>query len=176
MNKPTPAQSGYTLPVFACASAIAAVETLLTGNCPDSVQVELLAPAITAEIPIDQGSLVDNQRALAITHSEPGDNLDLTRHTPIWAQGEFTDGQGELIIQGGEGIGRQIHRGGEAAIYGYAQRLLHHHLEPYLVREKNLVITLILPAGEHWPAVHPTPPLGLWKVYPFWVPAALPNP
>lgn len=148
MDKPAPAQSGYTLPVFACAGAIAAVETLLTGNCPASVKVALLEPAVTAEIAIDQGSLLSNQRALAITRSEPGDNLDLTRHTPIWAEVEFTPGQGKLIVKGGEGIGKQINREGQAAIYNYAQRLLHNHLEPYLEPEKNLVVTLILPAGR----------------------------
>ncbi|QUS61069.1 cobalt-precorrin-5B (C(1))-methyltransferase CbiD [Synechocystis sp. PCC 7338] len=142
------AQSGYTLPVFACASAIAAVETLLTGNCPDVVALELLEPAITAEITIEQGALLGQHRALAISRSEPGNNLDLTRHTPVWAEVEFTPGEGKLIIQGGEGIGKQLDREGQAAIYSYAQRLLHHHLQPRINEDQNLAVTLILPLGR----------------------------
>lgn len=134
--------------MFACAAAIAAVETLLTGNCPDVVRLDLLEPAVIAEIPVEQGALLDNQRALAITRSEPGDNLDLTRHTPVWAEVAFTPGRGELIIKGGEGIGKQINKNDEAAIYSYAQRLLGQHLQPYLDGEHNLTVTLILPFGR----------------------------
>lgn len=148
MSQSISAQSGYTLPVFACASAIAAVETLLTGNCPDVVALELLEPAITVEITIEQGALLGEHRALAITRSEPGNNLDLTRHTPVWAEVEFAPGEGKLIIQGGEGIGKQLDREGQAAIYSYAQRLLRHHLQTYIDGDQNLTVTLILPLGR----------------------------
>ncbi|WLT39885.1 cobalt-precorrin-5B (C(1))-methyltransferase CbiD [Synechocystis sp. B12] len=148
MSQSISAQSGYTLPVFACASAIAAVETLLTSNCPDSVTLELLEPARTAEIAIEQGALLGHHRALAITRSEPGNNLDLTRHTPVWAEVEFTPGEGKLIIQGGEGIGKQLDGEGQAAIYSYAQRLLRHHLQPYISGDQTLMVSLILPLGR----------------------------
>lgn len=80
---PTP-QAGYTLPVFACAAAIAALRHLYQDSSP-AVPVDLLNPAQTVEIAIEQVARLTPTSALAITRSDPGDNLDLTRHTPIWA-------------------------------------------------------------------------------------------
>jgi cobalt-precorrin-5B (C1)-methyltransferase len=146
-----PAQSGYTLPVFACAAAVAAVQ-LLNRQQPSptisTVQIELLEPAITAPIPIEQAALLSATDALAITRSQPGDNLDLTRNTPVWAHAQYTPGEETLRIRGGEGIGQQAERNYQPAIYQYAQRLLQHHLTPYLLPQHTLTITLILPEGR----------------------------
>ncbi|MEM6426296.1 MAG: cobalt-precorrin-5B (C(1))-methyltransferase, partial [Cyanobacteria bacterium P01_D01_bin.128] len=76
---------GYTLPVFACASAIAALKQLRQTQ-PDAsthqVSVDLINPKIIVEIPIEQAAVLPDGSALAISRSDPGDNLDLTRHTP----------------------------------------------------------------------------------------------
>ncbi|MEB3228053.1 MAG: cobalt-precorrin-5B (C(1))-methyltransferase CbiD [Synechocystis sp.] len=151
-----PAQSGYTLPVFACAAAVAAVQWLKHQQSGEPsppgithVTLDLLEPALTVSIPIEQAALLSETSALAITRSQPGDNLDLTRHTPVWAYAQYLPGDETLIIQGGEGIGKQIHREQQPAIYRYAQRLLHHHLIPYLLPHQTLVITLILPEGRN---------------------------
>ena len=87
-----PAQSGYTLPVFACAAAVAAVQMLQNRRLPQvltEVSLDLLEPATTVQIPIEQAALLSENSALAITRSQPGDNLDLTRHTPIWAYAAY---------------------------------------------------------------------------------------
>ncbi|BAU11162.1 putative cobalt-precorrin-6A synthase [Leptolyngbya sp. NIES-3755] len=81
-------KSGYTLPVFACASAIAALEKL-RNKTVDRVQLDLINPAETVEISIEQVAKLTDHSALAITRSDPGDNLDLTRNTPIWAMVEL---------------------------------------------------------------------------------------
>jgi cobalt-precorrin-5B (C1)-methyltransferase len=147
----SPAQSGYTLPVFACAAAIGAVETLQHQQSLQGVtdvSVALLEPPIIAQIPIEQVVLLTENSALAITRSQPGDNLDLTRNTPIWAHAQYTPGDKPLMIQGGEGIGKQVDQDNQPAIYHYAQRLLEHHLLPYARPQHTLVITLILPEGR----------------------------
>ncbi|MCS7029946.1 MAG: cobalt-precorrin-5B (C(1))-methyltransferase CbiD [Gloeomargarita sp. SKYG116] len=138
------AEAGYTLPVFACASAVAAWHYLRTQEVVDTVQLDLLNPPTTAEIPIEQVVPLANGGVLAMTRSQPGDNLDLTRNTPVWALvtwGEPADPP--LTLVGGYGVG--WHREtGQAAIYQYARRLLTHHL----ASDKPLRVEIILPQGR----------------------------
>jgi len=146
--------SGYTLPVFACAAALAALRCLREGiQSLDSVSVNLLEPQITAEIPIEQASVLKTGTALGVTRSDPGDNLDLTRNTPVWAMvelGRESDNGGEseqIVILGGEGIGRHT-VGGGAAIYDYAMRLLRSNLSRELAPSEKITVTVILPSGR----------------------------
>jgi cobalt-precorrin-5B (C1)-methyltransferase len=154
--------SGYTLPVFACAAALAALRCLREGiQSLESVSVNLLEPQITAEIPIEQASVLKTGTALGVTRSDPGDNLDLTRNTPVWAMvelGRESDGESgresenrgeseQIVILGGEGIGRHT-VGGGAAIYDYAMRLLRSNLSRELAPSEKITVTLILPSGR----------------------------
>lgn len=154
--------SGYTLPVFACAAALAALRCLREGiQSLESVSVNLLEPQITAEIPIEQASVLKTGTALGVTRSDPGDNLDLTRNTPVWAMvelGRESDGESvresenggeseQIVILGGEGIGRHT-VGGGAAIYDYAMRLLRSNLSRELAGGEKITVTLILPSGR----------------------------
>jgi cobalt-precorrin-5B (C1)-methyltransferase len=74
--------SGYTLPVFACASAIAALRHLQDLSSPEQVTVNLIKPAERVVIKIEQVARIDEYCAIAVTRSDPGDHLDITRHTP----------------------------------------------------------------------------------------------
>lgn len=144
-------RSGYTLPVFACASAVAALRCLQGETIGDRVLIDLLEPAEIAEIAIEQVARVSENSALAITRSDPGDNLDLTRHTPIWAWVERHSASRDrdlITLIGGEGIGKQTERGGEAAIYRYAKRLLQENLQKNLNPAYRITVTLILPEGR----------------------------
>ncbi|MFO5529405.1 MAG: cobalt-precorrin-5B (C(1))-methyltransferase CbiD [Cuspidothrix sp.] len=142
-------RSGYTLPVFACGAAVAALHWLRTHQCLTVAAIDLLEPAQIAEIPIEQVAGISANQALAITRSDPGDNLDLTKNTPVWAVVEFYAGEGEaVIIQGGEGIGKQFNSEGKAAIYGYAQRLLTENLQRLLAPTEKIKVTIILPEGR----------------------------
>lgn len=144
-------RSGYTLPVFACAAAVAALGCLRQ-DAPDeeTVSISLVEPPTNAEIPIEQVALLKTNIALAVTRSDPGDNLDLTRHTPIWAMVELGPRNGkteQITIVGGEGIGHQT-VSGEAAIYSYARQLLQTNLKPLLQAEERITVTIILPFGR----------------------------
>ncbi len=143
-------RSGYTLPVFACAAAVAAWHCCRQGKVPESITLDLLEPAERVEIPIEQVAKLGQHQALAITRSDPGDNLDLTRHTPIWAVVEVKPrpGQQQVIIKGGEGIGRQLEAQGKAAIYDYAQRLFEGNLQPLCQPGELIEVTIILPEGR----------------------------
>jgi cobalt-precorrin-5B (C1)-methyltransferase len=149
MTTPTP-QSGYTLPVFACAAAIAALHWLRQPQLLDAVLVDLIEPPETVKIPIEQVAGIGEGMALAVTRSNPGDNLDLTRNTPIWAVVEWgKPEQSEPIrLLGGEGIGKQLDTGGKAAIYAYAERLLQENLRHHLAVGEKIRVTLILPEGR----------------------------
>ncbi|HEY9671596.1 MAG TPA: cobalt-precorrin-5B (C(1))-methyltransferase CbiD [Waterburya sp.] len=147
ISQPRP---GYTLPVFACAAALAALHWLRQRQLVNAVSVDLLEPAETAEIPIEQVAGIRENMALAVTRSQPGDNLDLTRNTPIWTLVEWGEPQQTEQVQllGGEGIGRQLNADGKAAIYAYAQRLLRENLRRQLAPEEKIQVTIILPEGR----------------------------
>ena len=155
------ARTGYTLPVFAVAAAKAALIRVIertdiaAGNreFPKAIALDLLPE--TAEIPIQQVAALDANSALAITISDPGDNLDLTRNTPIWAwvlceeRGELTSQRlryRALILEGGEGLGKTS--AGEAAIYSYARRLFDTNLLPLIPEDKTAIVRIILPEGR----------------------------
>jgi cobalt-precorrin-5B (C1)-methyltransferase len=143
-----PPRAGYTLPVFACAAAIAALQKLQVSTPVPSVFLDLVEPPQRVEIAIEQAACFQPGVALAITRSDPGDNLDLTRNTPIWALAEWgTAEQTEtIVLQGGEGVGRLTD--GQPALYAYAKRLLMENLLPLLPTGKTLRVTIILPEGR----------------------------
>ncbi|MDY7022648.1 MAG: cobalt-precorrin-5B (C(1))-methyltransferase CbiD [Cyanobacteriota bacterium] len=149
-------RSGYTLPVFACAAAIAAFKHLRSQNYQslNTVELNLIEPNQIVEISIEQVATLQPNIALAITRSDPGDNLDLTRHTPIWAKVELSDNfdcnsnhNEKISLVGGEGIGYQKQTG-DAAIYTYARRLFQENLAPLLQPTEKIQITIILPEGR----------------------------
>ncbi|HEY9648589.1 MAG TPA: cobalt-precorrin-5B (C(1))-methyltransferase CbiD [Chroococcidiopsis sp.] len=153
---PDLAQTGYTLPVFACAAAIAALRHL---HAPEvavlTVAVDLLTPPQTVDIPIEQVARLSSTTALAICRSDPGDNLDLTRHTPIWvtvesgiAAAPAEEGAARIQITGGDGIGKLSHHGNQPAIYAYARQLLEANLAPWLEGDECIRVTVILPEGK----------------------------
>lgn len=144
-------RAGYTLPVFACAAAVAALRWLYCPQEYGSVAIDLLDSVGVVDVPIEQLSGLGGQMALAITRSDPGDNLDLTRNTPIWALVErLADQDGDnradrIVIEAGEGIGRS---GDQPAIYQYAQRLLRVNLERWLQPGDRIRVRIILPEGR----------------------------
>ncbi|MBG1260276.1 cobalt-precorrin-5B (C(1))-methyltransferase CbiD [Nostoc commune] len=142
-------RSGYTLPVFACAAALAALHWLRDRKSLTFASVDLIEPIQIAEIPIEQVAGLSENTALAITRSDPGDNLDLTKDTPIWALVEWGGEDEEtIIIKGGEGIGRQLNADDKPAIYAYAQRLLKENLQRMLAPGEKITVTIILPQGR----------------------------
>jgi cobalt-precorrin-5B (C1)-methyltransferase len=149
------AKTGYTLPVFAVAAAKAALLRLQGTESIDAVTLDLLPDSAT--IAIEQVAHLDAHRgahpgagmALAITRSDPGDNLDLTRHTPIWAKVELTPRGPDdepLTLQAGDGLGRTL--AGEPAIYRYAKQLFAANLLPLISETQAVTVTVILPEGK----------------------------
>ena len=157
------ARSGFTLPVFAVAAAKSALLHLLGTNdplalpplpqssktghtvaldlLPDRVDIELEQVAVLAEMATGAG------QALAIARSDPGDNLDLTRNTPIWAFVRLAPRKGSaLVLEAGEGLGRSAE--GEPAIYRYAKELFAANVESLVPEQWTAVVRVILPEGR----------------------------
>jgi cobalt-precorrin-5B (C1)-methyltransferase len=149
---PSIVRSGYTLPVFATASAIAALKCLQRSSVSQStVELDLITPPQQVEIAIESAALVRSDLALGITHSDPGDNLDLTRDTPVWAIVEWADANQveSIALLGGEGVGKQSNLADRpAAIYSYADRLLQANLAPLLSAGQKIRVTIVLPEGR----------------------------
>lgn len=169
------AKTGYTLPVFAVAAAKAALEmarSLAAGSTPEppsAVTLTLtpaagstpasnplppdpdpratLAATFSATIPIEQIAPLGDGAVLAMTRSDPGDNLDLTRGTPIWARVELVGDRGApVILEGGEGIGKN--RRGQPSLSGYARSLFVAELDPLVLPGSTALVRIILPAGR----------------------------
>jgi cobalt-precorrin-5B (C1)-methyltransferase len=141
------ARTGYTLPVFAVAAAKAALLCAQGQAIGDTVTLELLPTE--AEILIEQYASLSPHSALAITRSDPGDNLDLTRNTPIWAKVELqprSDSNEPIILEAGEGLGRSLE--GTPAIYNYAKKLFEANVSPLVAEQHTAHITIILPEGK----------------------------
>lgn len=152
-------RSGYTLPVFATAAALAALKWLKGETEPISqVSLDLINPSEIVQIPVEQIAFLKPGITLAITRSDPGDNLDLTKNTPLWAMVEF-DRESDsnpppyeklspaIWLKGGEGIGYDQNQG-KSAIYQYAKDLLSHNLTSLLSPGEKIIVTLILPQGK----------------------------
>lgn len=150
---------GYTLPVFACASAIAALNHLNDHPSTPTVTVDLLKPPQQVQIPIEQVARIDQHSALAITRSDPGEHLDITKNTPVWAlvTRSFVENpapdqsilnNSKIQIQGGEGIGIRSNQDNQAAIYAYAQELITHNLQVLGTRQEIITVKIILPEGQ----------------------------
>ena len=144
------ARSGYTLPVFAAASALSALQYLQNEFSPHSeVEIDLVNPAQVVSIRVEQVAKIAENEALAITRSDPGDNLDLTRNTPIWAIVKLTPSdRKKVVIAGGEGIGKIVNLDGKSAIYNYAQKILEKNLLTHLKSDALLELKIILPEGK----------------------------
>jgi cobalt-precorrin-5B (C1)-methyltransferase len=153
INKSPTIKSGYTLPVFAVASAMASLMYLKEEKEIKTLSVELIKPPQTAIIKIEQVAKIEQNKALAITLSDPGDNLDITRHTPVWAMVEIkntnnNNPEEKIIMKGGEGIGKKIKENNQPAIYNYAKELMIFNLKKLLKPEETIIVTIILPQGK----------------------------
>jgi cobalt-precorrin-5B (C1)-methyltransferase len=138
-------KSGYTLPVFAIAAAKAAIFAIQKKNVK-SVELDLLESGSGA-VEIAQSAIIDENIALAIAISDPGDNLDLTAGTPVWAWVKLEYlGTERLILEAGEGLGRNAI--GEPAIYQLARDLAEVNLLPLLAEHVTARIRFILPEGR----------------------------
>ena len=147
--------SGYTLPVWAAAAAVAAVR-LLCGEEPAPASVPLwLQPDQAGShrqelIDVEAASLLAPDRALGISRCQPGDGLDLTRGLAVWVEAQWTErlvDQPWLQLEAGEGVG-VLAGSSELCVSGFARALLECNLQPLLPEGHGLHLRITLPGGR----------------------------
>jgi cobalt-precorrin-5B (C1)-methyltransferase len=146
--------SGYTLPVWVAAAAVAAAR-LLRGEAPAPLQVALqldpdrplLAPQ---PMPVEAAALLEPGRALGISRCDPGEGLDLTRGLAVWVEARLIEIRPEqpwLQLEAGEGVG-VLAGGSELCLSAFARSLLECNLRPLLLEAQGLQLRITLPGGR----------------------------
>ena len=148
---------GFTLPVWACAAARAAVQQL-HGEAFAAFQELLLDPGdlATTSVPVQVAAPLGDGWALGEARCDPGPGvLDLTRDLIVWALVRWleplpTPAAAELpwlLLEAGEGVG--IHAAsGELCLSAYARSLLAANLRPLVPAGRRLHVRLVIPAGR----------------------------
>ncbi|MEB3275354.1 MAG: cobalt-precorrin-5B (C(1))-methyltransferase CbiD [Cyanobacteriota bacterium] len=145
---------GYTLPVWVCAAARAALQQLC-GEPVAAWQPLWLDPQDQAQtpVPVQVAAPLLEGWVLGRAICDPGPGvLDLTRGLEVWALLRWSNGTGAaeapwLLLEAGEGVG--IHAAsGEACLSGYARALLARNLAPLLPPGRRLQLRLVIPAGR----------------------------
>jgi len=145
---------GYTLPVWVCAAARAAVVQLLGDPFQDHQPLVLDpggAPERLTPVPVVAAAPLGDGRALAVARCDPGDGLDLTRGLVIWVEARWLAPaqltQGWLQLEAGEGVG--VHEGtGQLCLSAFARQLLESNLAPLLCSGQALGLRVVFPAGR----------------------------
>jgi cobalt-precorrin-5B (C1)-methyltransferase len=148
--------SGYTLPVWVAAAAVAAVH-LLRGEAPAPAAVPLwlqpdqAGPQLPQElIDVEAAALLAPDRALGISRCQPGDGLDLTRGLAVWVEAQWTErlaDQPWLQLEAGEGVG-VLAGSSELCVSGFARTLLECNLQPLVPEGHGLRLRITLPGGR----------------------------
>ena len=144
---------GYTTGSCAAAAAKAAAWMLLTGGKKERILLDT-PKGITLDLPVLQIERGVNSVSCAI-EKDSGDDPDVTKGTLIFASVSYLESP-EIIIDGGEGVGRVTKRGldqpvGAAAINSVPRRMIRENLEEICRMTDyhgGLSVTISVPEGE----------------------------
>ena len=141
--------TGYSLPVWVTAVAMAALRCLRGEPFVSPVAVQLPQEAAPHGLPVQQAAPLGSHTALAMGRCQPGDHLDLTRNLPIWVLAErLPRGQGHPPLQLVPGAGVGVHaESGRICASDFAMALLHRNLEPLAPPQAAIRLTLVFPTG-----------------------------
>lgn len=144
-----PLHSGLTTGTCATAAAVAATTRLIKGETPDEVPI-LLPNDETIMVSVGYGN------GYAYCIKEAGDDPDVTNGVEVRVSltpNPSPIGEGGIIIEGGEGVGRFTLPGfdyppGEAAINKGPRQMIRQNIEPLTLNHESLTVTISVPGGE----------------------------
>lgn len=149
-------RSGFTTGANSAAAAVAATLGLIQGRVPDKI-VCRLPNGHEQEFAISDG-LVDGNRAHAVSIKDAGDDPDATHGAHMTADVvRIADGQGQVILKGGAGVGIVTKEGlglevGGPAINPVPRRNIADNVAragaPLLAAGDSLEVTISVPGGE----------------------------
>jgi cobalt-precorrin-5B (C1)-methyltransferase len=154
---------GYTTGSCAAAASKAALQYLLTGEYQDKVTIDL-PDGGNIDIAINRIDLQDGQASAEVI-KDAGDDPDVTHGVSVFSTVELVAG-GEIIIDGGAGVGRVTKPGlaipvGQAAINPVPRAMIRKEISKVLPAGQGAKIIISVPEGEKLAARTMNPRLGI---------------
>ena len=151
--------TGVTTGTVATACSLAALDAIL--DSPDIACVKVDTPKKTLDIIIDECKRISSFKAYAVAHKNPYNDPDVTVDLAIVSTVELLDacdGEKNVIITGGEGVGIITKPGlqipvGEYAINPGPRKMILKNLEDKVPEGKAVKVTISIPEGNAIPFV-----------------------
>ena len=158
---------GITTGTVATACSLAAIDAILDSSDIACVKVE--TPKTTLDIIIDECKLLSPFKAYAVAHKNPYNDPDVTVDLAIVSTVELvdrTDEASDIIITGGEGVGKVTKPGlqvpvGEYAINPVPRKMIIRNLEDKVPEGKVAKVAISIPEGEEIAKKTMNPKLGI---------------
>ncbi|WP_305557761.1 cobalt-precorrin-5B (C(1))-methyltransferase CbiD [Methanobrevibacter sp. V74] len=159
--------TGVTTGTVATACSLAALDAILDSQDIACVKVE--TPKKTLDILIDECKKFSSTKAQAIAHKNPYNDPDVTVDLAIISTVELldkTDGEVNVVITGGEGVGIITKPGlqipvGEYAINPVPRRMILENLTDKIPEGKIAKVTISIPEGKKIAKKTMNPKLGI---------------
>ena len=159
--------TGVTTGTIATACSLAALETLLESS--DIVCVNVETPKKSLNILIDECVKINENKAYAIAHKNPYNDPDVTVNLDIISTVELLDktsDEDNVIISGGEGVGKITKPGlqidvGDYAINPIPRQMITENLKNIMPQDKIANVTISIPKGEEIAKRTMNPKLGI---------------
>lgn len=159
--------TGVTTGTVATACSLAALEAIIDSSDIACVSVE--TPKKTLDIIIDECRKISPLKACAVAHKNPYNDPDVTVDLSIVATVELldnADGESNVIITGGKGVGKITKPGlqipvGDYAINPVPRSMIKKNLENIVPPDKVAKVTISIPEGEAIAKKTMNPKLGI---------------
>lgn len=161
---------GFTTGTCAAAAACGAAQMLLSKGKEQPEEMRILTPkGIEVRIQAEESRL-EESRAFCTVRKDSGDDPDVTNGTQVCASVErIEDRMGEILIDGGKGVGRVTKPGlacrvGEAAINPVPRSMIRQQVQKVAERygyEGGLKVIISIPQGEELARKTFNPKLGI---------------
>ena len=159
--------TGVTTGTVATACSLAALDAIL--ESPDIACVKVDTPKKTLDIIIDECRKISSCKAYAVAHKNPYNDPDVTVDLAIISTVELmdkTDEEGNVVITGGEGVGKITKPGlqipvGDYAINPVPRRMIVKNISDKVPEGKIAKVTISIPEGEKIAKKTMNPKLGI---------------
>lgn len=159
--------TGVTTGTIATACSLAALDAIIDDSDIACVKVE--TPKKTLDILIDECKLLSSFKAYAVAHKNPYNDPDVTVDLAIVSTVELfdkTDEESNVVITGGEGVGKITKPGlqipvGEYAINPVPRSMIVKNLSDKVPEGKIAKVTISIPEGEKIANKTMNPKLGI---------------
>ena len=159
--------TGVTTGTVATACSLAALDAIL--DTSDIVCVKVETPKKTLDIIIDECKVISSNKAYAVAHKNPYNDPDVTVGLDIVSTVELfdkTDEESNVVISGGEGVGKITKPGlqipvGDYAINPVPRRMIVKNLSDKVPEGKIAKVTISIPEGETIARKTMNPKLGI---------------